>query len=74
LGILVARYTREVTSRISAAKAVFNMYRTSSAKLHLNLRNKFVKCYIWNIALYDAERLKLRKIDHKYPESFEICC
>ena len=74
LGILVARYTRKVTSWISAAKAVFNMYRTSSAKLHLNLRNKFVKCYIWNIALYDAERLKLQKIDHKYPESFEICC
>jgi len=74
LGILVARYTREVTSRISAAKAVFNMWRTSSEKLHLNLRKELVKCYIWSIALYNAERLKLRKINHKYPESFEICC
>jgi hypothetical protein len=24
--------------------------------------------------LYDAERLKLRKIDHKYPERFEVYC
>jgi len=50
------------------------MQRNSSAKLHLNLRKELVECYILTTALYDAERLKLWKIDYKYPESFEICC
>jgi hypothetical protein len=43
-----------------------------TSKLDLNLRKKLVKCYIWIIALYGAETWKLRKVDHKYPESFEM--
>ena len=33
-----------------------------------------MKCYIWNIALYGAEKWTFRKVDHKYRESFEIWC
>jgi hypothetical protein len=36
------------------------------------LRKKLLKCYIWSIALYGAETWKLRKIDQKYLESFEM--
>jgi hypothetical protein len=35
---------------------------------------KMVKCYIWSIALLGAETLTLRKVGHKYLESFEMCC
>jgi len=43
-------------------------------KLDLNLRKKLVKCYIWSVALYDAETWTLRAADHKYLESFEMWC
>jgi len=32
-----------------------------------------VKCYIWSVAVYSAVSCTLRKVDRKYPESFEIC-
>jgi hypothetical protein len=39
-------------------------------KLDLNLRNKLVKCYIWSIALYEAETWTLRKVDGEIPGRF----
>jgi hypothetical protein len=33
-----------------------------------------VKCYVWSIALYDAETWTLRAMDQKHPECFEMCC
>jgi hypothetical protein len=36
------------------------------------LVQKLLKCYIRSIALYDAEVWTLRKVYHKYVESFEI--
>jgi len=33
-----------------------------------------VKCYIWGIALYDAETWTLLKVDQKYLECFEMWC
>jgi hypothetical protein len=38
------------------------------------LEKKLVKCYIWSIALYDAETWTLRKLDQKYLETFEMWC
>jgi hypothetical protein len=43
-------------------------------KFESNLRNKVVKCYIRNIAFHGAETWKLRKLDNKYLESFEVWC
>jgi hypothetical protein len=37
-----------------------------TSKVDLNLGKNLVKFYVWNIALYGAERRKLRKPDHKY--------
>jgi hypothetical protein len=42
--------------------------------LDLNLRKKLVKCYIWSIALNDAETWTLRKVDQKFLGSFEMWC
>jgi hypothetical protein len=33
-----------------------------------------VKCYIWSIALCGAENWKLRTVDQKHQESFEMWC
>ena len=42
------------------------------SKLHLNLRKKIVKCYIWSTVLHGAETWKLRRVDQKCLESFEM--
>jgi hypothetical protein len=48
------------------AKSAFNKMKTLfTRKLDLNLRKRPAKCYIWNIALYGAETLALRKVDQK---------
>ena len=44
------------------------------SQLDLNVRKTLVKRYIWNITLYGAEILTLRKIYQKYLESFEMWC
>jgi hypothetical protein len=70
-----ARCTCEIKSRIAIAKTAVNKKKHFfTSKLELNLRKKLVKCYIWNIALYDAETWTLRKVDQKYLESFEMWC
>jgi hypothetical protein len=70
-----ARCTREIKSRIAMTKAAFNNKKILfTSKLDLKLRKKLVKCYIWSIALYGAERWTLRKMDQKYLESFEMWC
>jgi hypothetical protein len=50
----VARYTREIKSRIAMAKAAFNKEAPFTSKLDCNLSKKPVKCYIWSIALCGA--------------------
>jgi hypothetical protein len=40
----------------------------------LELRKKLLKCYVWNIALYGAETWRLRAVDQKHLESFEMWC
>ena len=48
------------------AKAAFNKKRTLvTSTLDLELRKKLVKCYIWSIALYGAEKWTLRTVDQK---------
>jgi len=39
-----------------------------------HLRKRPVKWYIWSTALCSAETWRLRKVDHKYVESFEMWC
>jgi hypothetical protein len=67
--------TSEIKSRIVLAKAAFNKKKALfTSKLDLNLRKKLVKLYTWNIALYGAETLILRKADRQYLESFKMWC
>jgi hypothetical protein len=60
------KYTCENKLRIAMAKAAFNKKRTLfTSTLDLELRKKLVKCYVWNIALYDAKTWTLRAVDQK---------
>jgi hypothetical protein len=45
------RYTCEFKSTTAMAKAAFNKKNLFTSKLHVNLRKKLVKCYIWCMAL-----------------------
>jgi hypothetical protein len=57
------------------AKAAFSKKKTLfSSTFNLIWRKKRLKCYIWRSALYGAETWTLRKVDHKYVESFEMWC
>ena len=57
------------------AKAAFNRRRTLlTGKLDLNLKKKFVKCFVWSVALYGAETWTLRKKERNYLEAFEMWC
>jgi hypothetical protein len=55
-------------------KTAFNKRALSTSTLDLKLRKKLVKCYIWSIALYDAETWTIRAIDQKHLECFEMWC
>ena len=78
LGCMLAndeRCTCEIKSRIAMAKAAFNKKKSLfTSTLYLKVRKKLVKCYIWSIALYDAETWTLRAVDRKHLESFEMWC
>jgi len=69
------RCTCEIKSRIATAKHAFNKKRTLfTSTFYLNLRKKQIKCYIWSMALYGAEKWTLRAADQKYLESSEMWC
>jgi hypothetical protein len=50
-------------------------YKYFNLKRHsLELQQKLIKCYIWNIAVYGAETWSFRAVDQKHLEWFEMCC
>jgi hypothetical protein len=55
-------------------KSIQEKENSFTSKLGLNLRKKLVKCSIWNIALCNAEKWTLWKVEQKYLESSEIWC
>jgi hypothetical protein len=68
------RCTCEIKSKIAITKAAFQQKNNIFTKLlHLNLRKKLYKCYIWT-ALYGAESWTRWKADQKYLKSFEMWC
>ena len=41
-------------------------------KLNIELRKRLVGCYVRSIALYGSETWKLRELEQKYLECFEM--
>jgi hypothetical protein len=65
-----AKYTGEIKSRIARTKEAFKRKNFFHKKIGFKFKGK--KCYIWITALYGAETKTLRKVDHKYLESFKM--
>ena len=59
LGIVLTRdgyCTRKIKLRIAIAKEVFNRkISLLTSKLNIDFRKKWLRCYIWIIALYGSE-------------------
>ena len=52
-------------------KAAFNKNKSLfTSELKVNVGKKLVKCYIWNIVIYGAEKWTLRKLE-QYMEDFK---
>jgi len=62
--------THEINCRIAMAKAAFNKTTLFTSKLNLNLRDKLIKCYTWNIAFMV---LKLGHFRHTWKD-FGMWC
>jgi len=63
-----------ICSQAMAKGAFFKKRALFTSTLDLKLRNKLGKYYIWSIAFYGAENWKLRAVDQKHLESFEMWC
>jgi hypothetical protein len=71
LGSIIINDESENESRIDMTKAPFNTRKTLvTNKLDLNLRKKIIKCYIWNVALYDEETWDTSDGRSKIPVKF----
>jgi len=54
-------------------KGTFNNKKSLlTRKLNLIFMRKLIMCYTWSIASYGAETWTLRKVDHKFQDSFEM--
>jgi hypothetical protein len=66
---------KEIKMKIAMVKEAFNRkISLSTSKLNIELGNKLVICYVWNIALYGSENWTLRKLERKYLGTFEMWC
>ena len=67
--------TREIKTRIAIAQEVLKRKMSLlTCKLNIELTKKLVRCYVWSIALYGSETWRVRKLERRNLESFEMCC
>ncbi|KAJ4451478.1 hypothetical protein ANN_02941 [Periplaneta americana] len=63
----------EVKRRIAMAKEAFKRKRSIfCGPLEKQLRKRLVKCFVWSVALYEAETWTLWRNEEKQIEAFEI--
>ena len=64
---------QEVKQRIAMANEAFNRKISIFCRpLEKELRNRLEKCFVWSVALYDAETWTLRQNEQKQLEAFEM--
>ena len=63
----------EIKSRIAQGKVAFERERrTLIGKLRMELKKRFVKSFIWSVALYGSETWTIKAADKKHLEAFEM--
>jgi len=66
---------RDIRSRIAQAKKAFaDKKQLLTSAIHLDTRKRFLKAYIWSVALNGCETWTLREEDKKRVEAFEMWC
>ncbi|VVC40587.1 Reverse transcriptase domain [Cinara cedri] len=66
----------EIISRIAQAKMAFQnkKHLLTTNSMDLEIRKRFLKIYVWNIALYGCETWKISAIEKRKLEAFEMWC
>ena len=65
--------SKEIKSRIAQGKVAFERERrTLTGKLKMELKKRFVKSFIWSVALYGSETWTTKATDKKHLEAFEM--
>jgi len=66
----------EILSRIAQAKRAFQnkKHLLTTNSMDLEVRKKFLKIYVWTIALYGCKTWKISAIENRKLEAFEMWC
>ncbi|KAF0750315.1 Uncharacterized protein FWK35_00037690, partial [Aphis craccivora] len=66
----------EILSRIAQAKRAFQnkKHLLTTNSMDLEVRKRFLKIYIWSIALYGCETWTISAIEKRKLEAFEMWC
>ena len=64
----------EIRKRISMAKDAFGKIKklVTNSKISMNLRRRFVKCFVWSVLLYGCETWTLKKADEERLQAAEM--
>lgn len=79
LGSLInqdGRCVMEIRSRIAQAKSAFMNKKNllCSNSMSIRVRKRFIKVYVWSVALYGCKTWILNKAEQRTLESFEMWC
>lgn len=70
-----SRCTPDIKCRIAIAKKAFhNKKHLLTSRISKNVKKKFIKTYIWSIALYGCETWTMTQRDREILEAFEMWC
>ena len=69
------RSKRDIRSRVAQAKKAFaEKKHLLTSNLDIEIKKRFLKAYLWSVALYDSESWTLGKDDKRNSEAFEMWC
>ena len=69
------RSRSDIKCRIAQAKRAFSKkYNLFTSKINLNVRKRFLKVYVWSVALYGSENWTIGVSEKKRLEAFEMWC
>jgi len=66
----------EIKQHIALAITAFSKKHKllTSKKIHLNIKKRLIKTYVWSVATYGCETWVINNTEKKKLEAFEMCC
>ena len=70
------RCNEDIKRKIVLAKKAFNKIRNlvTNSKISMEIRKRFIKCYVWSVLLYGCETWTMSTTDEKKIEAVEMWC